>query len=211
MSLIVLLEPKLSEIDHPVLHLANDVLVVTGSSVRVHKGQAHAVVPSWVMHGRLEPLDVDRQFLGSSANPLCCPPSPLSQKVSDSFPVGNLIQKGQNGGHVPPLEFNAIRIFNLKKAFFIAFHRKCDRRPAANGIHAISITYLVGFDYGREIVVQDQRSKGRAGLIFWTWSLLNAIGLLFHLDHALACDGTERTRMGPNQVVLCESGPAEFS
>ncbi len=198
LCLIILLEPKLSETDHPLLHRHDDVLHVAGPSVGVSIGKTHTVESSRVMNGRLESLDVNGKLMGIAADPPCCPPSSICQKVSEPLPVGDLFEKSQDGVHITPRELQTVGVPDAEQAFFIALHRECDRRPTANRIHAVSITHLIGFGYGREIVIEYERSEGRTSLILWPWSFIDPIRPLTHLDHPLAGNWTERARMGPN-------------
>ncbi|OPY93153.1 MAG: hypothetical protein A4E73_00409 [Syntrophaceae bacterium PtaU1.Bin231] len=166
--------------------------------------KAHRPLGARLVHGKLEPFDMDRIFLRSPADLLRGTLDPLREKLPESLPAGDPFHHRDHRLGVAETQVQTAGIRFGQDPPFVTFHGERNADARRNRVNAVSRADLVGFHQSHDVVDPAVRTEGGDGLVLGA-AVADVHGNRpLDLHHPLAPDGTGKTGLPPFHIPLFE-------
>ncbi len=180
-------------------------LQVAGAATGCGIAHGHPHIGPRVVHGQLQPLDMDgelqsasAQLLGSAAHSLAHQPSQLTALL------GDLAHQSHGSFGISP--GRPAR----DQSPFLCLHSESHRAADADSIQAVTVAHLVELGDSFDVVYQAHGTEGGNSLIFRPCSLYAGIRPLDHGHFSATSDRTTAASIGPRQDRLRHAVAGDF-
>ncbi len=170
-----------------------DGLQVTGTPVGGGIVGSHVHEGPWVVHGQLQPFNVDGHFLRLRPQPFGGSSHSVGQQVPQTLAPGDLFHQGDDSFLVAPRQIESAGLIGAEQALFVGFHGQGDGRADGDGVQAVAVAQFIGFGDHGHVRVQKHGSERAQGFVLRGVAGHAGVRSLPDLDVLSAADGTGET------------------